>query len=269
MAQTRPMRRMLKCWRLLFLLLTLGLCSSQVVARVTLEVNAVDWPPFFMDQKQTGQVGFARELLQVCIQQTGFEIRYMHLPIKRTHQYMQSGELDLAIYSYKPERDDFVWYSAKPMFESAIGVAARQDFIQPLLQEADLEPWRIGYLAGLGLTPTLAILLAGKKRKAQAVEDYSMQSLFDQLIASPARIDLVINSKEALLWFSQKTPYQGKVKVLDFALAPKAYFLTVSKFSKRIQNPQQFLQQFDACLGQIQQNGQYGNLLKSYQLSAP
>lgn len=251
------------------MLLIFGFCSWQSAARVTLEVNAVDWPPFFMDQKQTGQVGFAKEILQACIQPTGFDIRYMHLPIKRTHQYMQSGELDLAIYSYKPERDDFVWYSAKPMFQSAIGVAARKDFIQPLLQEADLEPWRIGYLAGLGLTPTLAILLAGKKSKAHAVEDYSMQSLFDQLAASPARIDLVINSKEALLWFSQKAPYQDKVKVLDFALAPKAYFLTVSKYSKRIKNPQQFLQQFDTCLEQIQQNGQYSNLLKIYRLSAP
>lgn len=236
--------------------------------QITLDVNSVDWPPFFLEQKQSGQVGLARELLSLCVKQPTYDVRYMQLPIKRTHQYMQTGQLDLAIYSFKPEREDFVWYSAQPLFHSAIGVATKRDFIQPLMQETDLEPWRIGYLAGLGLTPTLAVLVAGKKSSGSAFEDYSMEGLFDQLIASPSRMDLVINSREALLWMSRRPNYENKVKVLDLALERKAYFLTVSKKSKKLADPSAFLKQFDQCLQSLRVSGEYQKLLESYQLTS-
>ncbi len=239
---------------------------SWATDKIVLEVNSVDWPPFFLDQKQTGQVGLARELMTACISGAQFDVRFMQLPIKRTHQYMQTGQLDLAVYSFKPEREDFVWYSAVPMFHSEIGVAAKKEFIQPLTKETDLEPWRIGYLAGLGLTPTLAVFLAGKKNQNKAIEDYSMQNLFEQLIATPSRIDLVINSREALLWMSQQPAFSSRVKVLDFSVGRKAYYLAVSKKSKKLSDPSQFLKQFDECMQQLRLNGQYQKLLHSYQL---
>lgn len=241
---------------------------SSAAEKVVLDVNSVDWPPFFLDQKQTGQVGLARELMSLCIHGPDYDVRYMQLPIKRTHQYMQNGQIDLAVYSFKPEREDFVWYNAVPMFYSEIGVAAKRDFIQPLHKEADLEPWRIGYLAGVGLTPTLSVLLAGKKTQNKAVEDYSMENLFDQLIASPSRIDLVVNSREALLWMSQRPAYAGKIKVLDFSVERKAYYLAVSKKSTKLPEPTQFLKQFDQCLQQLHLNGQYKQLLQAYQLQS-
>lgn len=239
---------------------------SWATDKIVLDVNSVDWPPFFLDQKQTGQAGLARELMTQCISGPKFDVRYMQLPIKRTHQYMQTGQIDLAVYSFKPEREDFVWYSAVPMFHSEIGVAAKKDFIQPLKTEADLEPWRIGYLAGLGLTPTLAVLLAGKKNQNKAIEDYSMDNLFEQLITTPSRMDLVINSREALLWMSHRPAYSGKVKVLDFSVERKAYYLAVSKRSAKLPEPSQFLKQFDECMQQLRLNGQYQKLLHAYQL---
>jgi polar amino acid transport system substrate-binding protein len=251
-------------WLVLALSCWLPFCSAK--DKVILDVNSVDWPPFFLDPKQLNQPGLARELLTFCINGDQYDIRFMHLPIKRTHHYMQKGQLDLAVYSFKPEREDFVWYSAVPMFHSEIGVAARRDFIQPITNETELEPWRIGYLAGLGLTPTLAVLLAGKKTQNKAIEDYSMANLFDQLITTPSRIELVINSREALLWMSQLPKYQGKVKVLDFALERKAYYLAVSKKSSKLKEPTQFLKQFDQCVQKMRLNGQYQRLLQGYQL---
>jgi polar amino acid transport system substrate-binding protein len=240
------------------------ICSA--AEKIALDVNSVDWPPFFLDQKQTGQPGLARELLTLCINKPLYDVHFMQLPIKRTHHYMQTGQLDLAVYSFKPEREDFVWFGKEPMFHSEIGVAVKRDFIQPLKNEVDLEPWRIGYLAGLGLTPTLAVLLAGKKHQKQAFEDYSMESLFDQLLATPSRMDLVINSREALLWMSQLPNYQGKIKVLDFSIERKAYYLAVSKKSSKIKDPTEFLKQFDQCLQRMRAEGQYLRLLQSYQI---
>lgn len=247
-------------------LVMLSLWPYPGLGQVSLDVNSADWPPFFLNERATGQPGLARELMNLCVNSKDYTLRYMQLPIKRTHQYMQSGELDLAVYSFKPDRESFVWYSAQPLFHSEIGVAVKTEFIQPIEKEADLEPWRIGYLAGLALTPTLAVLLGAKKTKTQAVEAYSMELLFDQLVATPNRIDLVINSRESLLWMASRDVYAGKVKVLDFSLERKPYYLTVSRNSRKLAEPVAFLAKFDACVQQAQRLGDYQRLFAKYQL---
>jgi hypothetical protein len=56
-----------------------------------------------------------------------FIIKYIKLPVKRTHLYMRSGELDISLYSLKKEREAFVVYLKVPVFTTEYGFAVRSD----------------------------------------------------------------------------------------------------------------------------------------------
>lgn len=230
-------------------------------------VNAVDWPPFFIRKSSTGLPGFAREVLDYCLPKVGYVARYEWLPVKRTYQYMQQGKLDLAVYSKKPEREPYIQYSSTPMFSSELGFAVRSDFKPDGLELADVKPFRFGYLAGLALTPELNELLEQKRSAGRgAVEVFQLSDMFAKLLQQPAPVDVVVNSKETLHWQIFDLGIQHQAKVLPYAVGRKSYYLTLSRKSAQVDNPEQFFRQFDACLADFQKQDAFTRLLRRYQL---
>lgn len=230
-------------------------------------VNAVDWPPFFIRKSSAGLPGFARELLDSCLPKTGYVARYEWLPVKRTYQYMQQGKLDLAVYSQKPEREPYIYYSNTPMFSSELGFAVRSDFKPDGNEFSDVKPFRIGYLAGLALTPELNDLLEQKRSAGRAaVEVFQLTDLFAKLLQQPAPVDVVVNSKETLNWLIFDLGIQQQAKVLPYAVGRKSYYLTLSRKSVNVTDPEKFFQQFDACLSDFQKQEAFNSLLRRYQL---
>lgn len=230
-------------------------------------VNAVDWPPFFIRKSSAGLPGFAREILDYCLPKTGYVARYEWLPVKRTYQYMQQGKLDLAVYSKKTERESYIRYGSLPMFTSEVGFAVRSDFKPDGRELADVKPFRFGYLAGLALTPELNELLEQKRAAGRAaVEVFQLTDLFAKLLQQPAPVDVVVNSKETLNWLIFDLGIQHQAKVLPYAVGRKSYYLTLSRKSANVTDPEKFFQQFDACLSDFQKQAAFNSLLRRYQL---
>ena len=63
----------------------------------TIVVNEPDWPPFFFSSNSS-LPGIGRELLDICLAEQNYAVSYISTPIKRTHHYMESGEIDINIY---------------------------------------------------------------------------------------------------------------------------------------------------------------------------
>lgn len=253
----------------LLALLLCGSVPSPASDLKPLQVNAVDWPPFFIHKSTTGLPGFAREMLDQCLPATGYVARYQWLPVKRTYQYMQQGKLDLAVYSKKPEREPYLHYSTVPMFSTEIGFAVRTDFKPDGRDFADVKPFRFAYLAGLALTTELHELFEQKRAAGRAsVEVFELTDLFTRLLQQPAPVDVVVNSKETLRWLIYELGLANRAKVLPYAAAHKDYYLTVSRKSSNVTDPDAFLRRFDACLTQYQQQAQFKSLLQRYQLGS-
>lgn len=232
-------------------------------------VNAVEWPPFFIRKHRDNLPGLAREILDQCLPAAGYTPRYEWLPVKRTYQYMQQGKIDLAVYSRKPERETYIYYSHSRMFSSELGFAVRSDFKPDGHELADVTPFRFGYLAGLALTPELHQLLEQKRQAGRgAVEVFQIKDLFSKLLQTPSPVDVVVNSKETLSWLIFDGQLQQQVKVLPLGVGRKDYYLTLSRQSKTVQNPEAFFQAFDACLTNFQQQPAFQTLLRRYQLRA-
>lgn len=251
-------------FKYLTVVLLLGLSAASPAA--LLQLNDIDWPPFFFPGQRQPQPGLGKAVLTHCLQQLNYAFRYNNLPIKRTHYYMQTGELDITVYSYQAAREDAVVFGKEPLFVSSYGFAVKADSGINVSQLADISALKFGHLAGLAHTAELNHVLDVMRANNQVIESYDLNATLQQLISVPARIDITANSRETLLWRIKNLNLSDKIAVLDYELANKPYFIAVSKNSRTIDEPHQFIKKFDNCLLQLKQNGHYAVMAASYGL---
>ena len=104
-----------------------------------------------------------------------------------------------------------------------------------------------------------------KIAKKEVTISHSLEAMFHQLLAPNPRFNIMADSKATFHWFAQKTGVTEQVKVLDFTMKNKDYFITISKRSKNIANGKAFLIETDNCLKNLKKDGGYQAVLNRYQ----
>jgi polar amino acid transport system substrate-binding protein len=179
---------------------------------------------------------------------------------------MQSGDLDISLYSFKQERDAFVVFGKEPVFTSEYGFAVRADSNINIEKIDDLANFRVGHLAGLSHTPEISKIIKQKRLEGQLSVGGSIDAMFAQLLSSTPRFDIMPNSKQTFYWRAKSLGIADKIKVLDFTADYKDYFVAVSKNTKNISDISGFLADVDKCIINMRINGDYNLLLKKYSL---
>lgn len=241
--------------------------TGVATAKETLFINDLKWPPFFFPNLERGNIGFGKEIMNYCLNQSQFSFKYKTLPIKRTHVYMQSGELDISVYSYKKERESFVFYGKEPIFISNYGFASKTGDNIEIKNLEDIKKYQFGHLDGLAHTKALMEIIKEKEKLNQVSKGYDIDSMFGQLLATPQRFQIMANSIETLLWRAKQLNIHKDIKVHDFILKQKPYFITISKTSKNIKNPKEFLTKIDSCIKKLKSSQDYLLLTKKYGLT--
>jgi ABC-type amino acid transport substrate-binding protein len=159
-------------------------------------LNDIDWPPFLFPESKNQLSGLGKDILNECLPKQNFTIEYIKLPVKRTHLYMQSGELDISLYSFKKEREAFVVYSKVPVFTTEYGFAVRSDSNIDIKKIEDLDDLIIGHLAGLSHTPEISTVIEKKRLNGQLSEGRNIDAMFAQLLSSTPRFDIMANNKQ-------------------------------------------------------------------------
>ncbi len=232
----------------------------------TVYINNIEWPPFFFSDRTKDKIGLGGEVLDICLKQTNYQVEYKTLPIKRTHLYMQTGEIDISVYSYKDERNAIIHYAKEPLFTSTYALASKKDSNVTINKLDDLNNYVIGHLSGLAHTPELLKIIELKKPINEVSVGHSVDAMFNQMLATPQRFDIMPNSKETLLWRAKQLGITDKITIHDLVVAEKNYYITVSKFSKNIAQPRQLLNQLDNCILGLKAAGTYQTISQRYGL---
>jgi ABC-type amino acid transport substrate-binding protein len=250
----------------IFLIAIFSSLNTFASPKTSLFINDIYWPPFFFQKIENSNEGLGKEIINLCISLNDFQLQYKKLPIKRTHLLMQSGELDISVYSYKKERESYVIYGSEPIFFSNYGFASKKQGNITIKQLDDIKQYQFGHLAGLAHTKELMKIIEDKIPLNQVTVGYSIDAMLKQLIAEPQRFQIMANSMETFLWRSKQLKIENSIQVHDFILKRKAYYVTVSKTSKHIQNPNEFLTQLDTCIRDLKSSGEYSNISQKYGL---
>jgi ABC-type amino acid transport substrate-binding protein len=241
--------------------------SATASTQKLLFINDINWPPFFFQEIKDNNIGIGKEILNHCLSQQDFQWQYKSLPIKRTHQNMASGELDISVYSYQKERESFVVYGTEPIFFSQYGFASNKKDNITINNLDDVKQYQLGHLAGLAHTQELMKIIEEKKALNQITVGYSIDAMLKQLTATPQRFQILPNSIETLLWRAKQLNIESNIHIHDFILKQKAYYVSVSKASRQITNPKLFLTKIDACIKALKASGEYLKISEKYGLS--
>lgn len=255
--------------RLKYLSIAIVLLLASVFSNAntpTLYLNDIKWPPYFFPKLESAQQGLAKELLNSCISKMGYQISYKTLPIKRTHFYMKSGELDISVYSYLADREDFVQYAKTPLFSSEYGLASKKGDNIDIAKISDIKKYSFGHLAGLSHTEALNQVLEEMKQQNKVTIAYDLDAMFGQMLATPQRFQIMASSKPTIAWRAKQLGLADKIKIHPLVLKTKHYYLTVSKSTKNIIDIEKFISEFDDCLNKMKSSYEYKIIISKYSI---
>lgn len=254
-----------RIFQILFLIISIVLLYfSAVDASEKIIIDNPDWPPFFFGSDKNAPKGIGREIIEMGLKRHGEKFHFERFPIKRSNHYIKTGEIDIALYSNKKKRKAFVLYSKEPLFPAKYRFMVRSDSSIKIRSYKDLNFLVFGYLDGLSFTPELLKVIMRKKKNSEVVNIYSLNNLLNGLAGRYQIFDITADSKLTMIWKAKSMKMQNKVKILDYDIGSKNYYIAVSKKSQNILDKKRFLNNFDRFLKAIKSDGTYEKIFKKY-----
>ena len=252
----------LVCMRNLALLLSFAIFYSHQTIANEIIVNDPDWPPYFFKGARYQPIGFAKEVLKQCLPQTGYKARFIYHPIKRMRTYMESGDIDLHIYSYKPSRESFLIYGQEPLFKTSYQPFINKKAPFEIQSIEDFKGLRIGHLQGLKYSKDYYQYIEEQLEKGFVRSVTSNVSLISLL--AEEKIDTFVNTVDTVYWLATTLGVREDILAVEFDIQTKNYFVALSKNSDRIKDKNAFLTKLDSCIKEIKKSGQYQKIKTGY-----
>jgi polar amino acid transport system substrate-binding protein len=250
------------CLALTCLLTIVAHTSTMAEQAPTLRIIENDWPPYYFNQKPEGLPGFARELLELCLPWQGYRTEFTFYPVKRMYTYLEKGELDIALFSYRKSRESLVHYGQEPLFASGYRPVVRAGSGIEIRDIDDFDDLRIGHLAGLRYSKSFLAYIEKRRAAGTLITTTTGNSCLRMLVDD--MIDIFVDTEDTIRWRAQQMGLSEKIRVLNFDIRTRDYYVTVSKASTRIPDKEGFLQKLDGCLQAIKQDGRYTRIAAKY-----
>ena len=246
---------------LFLILLSVSFCLGAGTS-TPIRVNDNDWPPYFFGGQEGAPKGIAKELLQHCLDKTEFEFKFSFYPINRMHRYMETGELDINIYSFTQARTEFLVYGKEPLFTAGYRPFVRKGEVKQIESINDFDALLLGHLHGLRYSDDFRQYIEARRENGQLVIASDTKSLLNLLVHK--RIDVFVSITDTVWWEAKSNNLTGKIKFLDFDVKTSEYFVTLSKRSTRIKDKTRFMSNFDRCIKSAKESGLHQAILKKY-----
>jgi polar amino acid transport system substrate-binding protein len=229
----------------------------------TVIINNTNWQPFFFTGIGAPK-GLGGEVLELCLPEAGYKPGYVNNSIKRMYKGLEDGTIDLNIFSYKKEREGFLFYSKVPLFKSEYKPFIRVDSKIKIRKISDFDKYKLGHRPGLRYSAEFHNYV--KKRQAlNSVDEADLDSLnIKKLIAG--KIDIFVNTAATTHWVAKEMGLSKEIKEVDYTIQSSDYFLTISKKSVRIRDKKAFLKSMDSCFRRIKKDGTFTKIVNKYRL---
>jgi polar amino acid transport system substrate-binding protein len=252
------------CARLALVAMLALVLSASVIdgAEPVVIIADHDWAPFLFAGKKGAPDGIIKELMARCLPGTGFRGEFRYYPIKRMFSYLEEGRIDVNVMSYSADREAYAVYGREPIFTSSYRPFVRADRDLEIASLSDLDPLRLGHLAGLEVSPEYQDYLESRRRGGSLTTTTTQESLIRMLLAD--RIDVFVLPRESLAWRLQEMGLSERIRALDLDVRSSPYFVTVSIASPRIAEPAAFLGTIDTCIAEAKRSGAHEEILERY-----
>ena len=225
-------------------------------------VNDLSWPPYYLGGQPDRPKGFAKEVLELCIPETGFTPHFVPYPIPRMYPMLENGTLDVHIVSHRPEREAYLAYGTEPVFHSSYRPVVRVGSGIEIHSIEDFDPLRLGHISGLKYTEAFLDYVERRDKEGH-LETVTQEEIALRMLVA-GRIDVYVGSPPGARWVAQEMGIGDRIEVLDFDLRTRPYYVVVSKRSANVHDPVAFHDAVDRCLREIKSDGRYAEIARRY-----
>jgi ABC-type amino acid transport substrate-binding protein len=252
--------------RLWLNLLALALATPAMARSLT--ISAPDWPPFYIhEDRKTPHKGMAWDILATCASKIDKNPVFDMYPIRRMFKYMEAGDLDLNIMSFKTERTSTVDYGKEVVFENTYSVWSRDSLTIKVKSLADLDNLNVALLIGMRPSAEYKKWLERRQSTPSGKETLILNEQ-EQILRMLAddRIDATVGSTPEFRWRARKLGLTSKLKPTGLVIQKQAYFFVVAKESPIYKQNPRILQRMDQCVKEMKKSGTWLKLKDHYQL---
>ena len=227
-----------------------------------ISMSAQTWPPYYLDDP--AQPGFAREVLQICVPQAGYELRTSPLGIDKMYDGLRLGFVDAHVLSFDAKRAAYLTYAKVPLFSDAYRPVVRAGSGIQIHDLPDFDKLKVGHLRGLRYSDAYHEYLEKRMGSGTVVQAESNEELLKLLL--DGKIDVYVNLAGTSRYLARQMGVNDKVEILPFDVKHSDYLLAVSQKSSHIHDRAAFLAAFDGCMKQLEKDGRLAKLRAKYGL---
>ena len=253
--------------------LLLSLTGANHLAARSLTISAPDWPPFYIhDSDNPDHRGLAWDIVSSCVKSLAVDAEYEMYPIRRMFRYMELGELDLNIMSYKADRAKSVEFGKEIVFENSYGVWTSGSYRRQIRSIADLRDASIAQLIGLRPSDEFKAFMEERLARASENPDSQKDTLVvndpDQIVKMLAsgRIDATVASVAEISWRARRLGLQNKIRFSGLVVQKQKYFFVVSRSSPYTRARPDLTRRMDQCVKELKKNGRMSQIHGRYKI---
>ena len=244
----------MKTW--MTLLLITAIVSAGAHAE-TMTIVTGEWAPYTSEQLE--HYGAITEIVSLALQEMGQEFEYKFYPWRRGFELVKKGKVWATFpYFYTEERAKHVFYS-DPLFSGQTKFfyyKKTKDYTFDTLE--DLKDYNVGLIIGYFYEEDF--------KKAGLQINYSVDELssFKKLVSGKTELSPI---DELVGWQLIHTHFPEEAQ--NFGVLEKAFYVGDSHLvaSKKYSGSKELLEQFNAALQTLKDNGTYAAILNKYGIS--
>lgn len=230
----------------------------------TVVVCGTHWPPIFFGEAPAGgePLGFGRELLERCVARAGFRAVFRDVPVLRMYAELESGRLDVNLFSFAEERTRIVDYGREVAFRGSYRPVVRSESAIEIRRLADLDPLLLGHLRGLRYSDEMRDYVEAREASGRLRVVDTNEDLLELLLGR--RIDVFVNLDVTTRWMAREKGVEDRVRLLPFEVKTSDYRVVLSRATPRVADRTAFLAAVDACIAEGRRGGWLAELESRY-----
>ena len=203
------------------------------------------------------------EILEICIPKLGYQPEFIPSTVDEVFAGLKSGNLQLHVLSFRPERAEYLSYAEEPMFYSGYRPFVRPGIVLDGYRHEALDDLRLGHRREMKYS---AEFDAYMKRRMEKDDVLVVDSDPDALKAvAEGKVDAVPLMLSTALHHRRRLGLEDQVNVLmDFDLKTAGYRVAVPKIQTIIQDVPSFLAGIDRCIKDLKADGRYDEIGDRY-----
>jgi len=221
----------------------------------TIELYALNYPPYMIVDKQGGISGIDVEVTQSAFAAVGVPVKMETAPWKRILKSLEFGYIAGAITcSYRTERERFVWYSDKVSEANQVAVFKKGADVSGLINFDDLRNYKVMAAEGWAIQKEL--------EKSSIVHETTLE--MDNGIKSVAfrDVDVFYNGELATLFRAKQLSLLDKIDTKRFLDKKSSTFHLC--LSKGYSDSKNLISKFNEGLKLIKNSGEYDSIYSKY-----